>query len=132
MDWIRVLEVFLGAILGFSFGIFSDYVSRKIGIQNLKKKLKAELMANYQLLKENKDKYSVQIEFASPIWSMVISSGLLLYIDTKTYVKIIAVYARIKALNDSEKVIDVTNKSGQEKLIKEREELLRIIEDNKI
>lgn len=132
IDWSDVISVFIGAFLGFVLGLFSTYISKKIGVKELKKKIKIELEGNRKSLFDVKDNYSVLIQTYSPVWDVVSSSDMLIQIDSNSYVKIIRAYAALQELNEQERKIDISTENGKKMIVELRNNTIKIIDNNMI
>jgi hypothetical protein len=129
LDWATVIEVLLGAVVGFTSNMMINLILKRKAVNRLLGKLSYELKSNYLQLKEIKNNASVLINFTSPIWDLVVSSDVFLDIPVSKYEKIVNAYVAIKQYEAEEQLIisaGVPNWASE--IVKKREELLTVLE----
>lgn len=132
-NWNGIIEVLIGAVIGFCSTVIMSFATKKIGIHHLIKKLRVELIVNRKNLYQIKDDLSQIVEFPSPIWNTIANSNILLDIGVKKYEKIINIYVAIRQVEKEEK--NLTNQVTEEQkliILKNRYALLKIIDENMI
>lgn len=137
-NWLTVFEVFVGALLGFIFGLLSDFLLRKNNIKKLKRRIKDELWDIYKELNRKLENKNEILEFYNPIWESLISSAFLIYLDVNTYSKYTIIYANIKSLAEIEKTEALNSSDEKTKelafkvLLDKRKNVIDVINNTKL
>ena len=131
MDWWQVLYSFIGGFLGFGFALLTEALVDSIKKKDEQKKLYNNLIDELKSIAENlrgHENVSVPVYFDTPIWSSLISTGILLSLvntNNKVYNEVIMIYNRIYAMKEMEKNIDVFIRN----VTKIRMEIIKKIDD---
>jgi len=134
MDWLRVLEIFIGAFLGFILGIASTVIWKLIGIRKLKNNIRIELRTIYNnLVKPNGKLQRSRIDYQTDVWAAAISSAMVLDITRNLdyYLSIKEIYKLINELGEMEKnESNFSNESKFNEIIEKRKSLEKTIDES--
>lgn len=134
VEWSRVFEVLLGAVVGFLSTGFTNWIVKKIHIHKLIKKLRFEVKSNLRGLQKIQNDTLNTYSFTSPIWNEISSSNVLLDIPIKVYVKLVTIYTEVQHFNRAEETVQRRVAQNEpvdlDEISKLRKHLLTVMESN--
>lgn len=134
VEWSRVFEVLLGAVVGFLSTGFTNWIVKKIHIHKLIKKLRFEVKSNLRGLQKIQNDTLNTYSFTSPIWNEISSSNVLLDIPIKVYVKLVTIYTEVQHFNRAEETVQRRVAQNEpvdlDEISKLRKHLLTVMENN--
>ena len=133
IDVKNIIELAIGAFLGFLFALFSAWITaviaKLIKIHRLRKRVYLELAEVYFdiILTENNE---TLLYYDYPIWDSVIASAILLDIGDNSFIQsLVQIYERLKILKGLElkELSKNENQNPNEDILYKRKNLAKII-----
>ena len=131
-DFKTIFDIFLGALVGLLSSGLTELIMKEIAIIKLKRKIKFEIKANLNYLKENYDNDKISIIISSPLWDYILNSNIVVEMSFGNYMDLINMLNHIKIFNQCEEHIKKGEKQNKDLIVKWRQEMIEIMEKCKI
>ena len=135
-SWSTVFEVLFGAVIALISSGITGWITRKIHVYQLIKKLRFEINDNLQKLQEIEKNSANMYRYDSPIWDQISSTNVLLEMSSDTYKKLVTIYSEVKKFNQEEE--DMYKNVMQDidididRMYNRRSEFIRVLMDNQL
>lgn len=127
-DFKTIIDILLGALIGILASGLTELIMKEIEIIKLKRKIKFEIKANLNYLRENYENVKISIIISSPLWDYILNSNIVIEMSLGNYMDLINMLNHIKIFNQYEEHIKNGEKQNEDLIVKWRWEMIEIME----